>query len=218
VWLTVPLPKASIIPIAAKYGFSFHSVASAGNLMLTRWLPKDEPNLLPEGASHTIGVGGFVFDKEKKELLVVAELYAERPLAWKLPGGYVKAGETLHEAVAREVLEETGVIAEFEGVITFRQMHPHLLGKSDVYFVCLLRPKTFETRPEVAEISEVRWMSIDEYLADPVVNTFNKRVAELYASSLERGETGLLGLDDLELPEEWAKKKTFIAIFAMQHK
>jgi len=48
-------------------------------------------------------------------------------------------GESLHTAVVREVKEETGVTAEFVGVINFRQMHPHLFGKSDIYFVCLLR-------------------------------------------------------------------------------
>jgi len=36
-----------------------------------------------------------VFNPDTRELLAVAEKYAERPLSWKLPGGYVKAGTLL---------------------------------------------------------------------------------------------------------------------------
>lgn len=41
-------------------------------------------------------------------------------LGWKFPGGAVDPGEALHEAVRREVLEETGVQTEFECVLAFR--------------------------------------------------------------------------------------------------
>jgi 8-oxo-dGTP diphosphatase len=54
-----------------------------------------------------VGVGGIVV-KERQVLLIRR---ANEPLrgCWMIPGGTVTAGETLMQAVAREVLEETGI-------------------------------------------------------------------------------------------------------------
>jgi hypothetical protein len=42
-----------------------------------------------------VGVGGFVYNAEKRELLVVREKYNPTGMGspFKLPGGYVKAGK-----------------------------------------------------------------------------------------------------------------------------
>lgn len=141
-----------MIPICVKHGFEFHH-AHGATVMMTRWLPKvsclsvtraccvcvwplltpmafriqNEPCKIPDYATHTVGVGGFVLS-DAGEVLVVAEKYAERPLAWKLPGGYVAAGEQLAEAAVREVMEETGVKAEFRALVrTFPLSYYHLL-------------------------------------------------------------------------------------------
>lgn len=51
-------------------------------------------------------VDGVVFDEYGQVLLVKRK---NAPLGWALPGGFVDVGETVLEAVVREVMEETGV-------------------------------------------------------------------------------------------------------------
>nr|MBA3540482.1 NUDIX hydrolase [Deltaproteobacteria bacterium] len=59
----------------------------------------------------TVAVGAFVFDDAGRVLLVERG----RPPGvglWTVPGGKLEPGETLAAAVAREVLEETGLVVE----------------------------------------------------------------------------------------------------------
>ena len=58
-----------------------------------------------------VAVGAFVFDAENRVLLVER---ARAPGAglWTVPGGKLEHGETLVQAVAREVREETGLVVE----------------------------------------------------------------------------------------------------------
>lgn len=58
---------------------------------------------------------------------------------WKFPTGLAEAGEDVHIAAEREVLEETGIQAVFDSVLAIRQSHGLFLGKSDLFFVCALR-------------------------------------------------------------------------------
>lgn len=59
----------------------------------------------------TLAVGAVIFDEGGRVALVCR---GKPPLAgtWTLPGGSVELAESVREATAREVLEETGLVVE----------------------------------------------------------------------------------------------------------
>jgi len=58
-----------------------------------------------------VAVGGLVFDADGRVLLVERAKPPGKGL-WTVPGGRLERGETLAQAVAREIREETGLVAE----------------------------------------------------------------------------------------------------------
>ena len=173
-WLEVPIGKSALIPEAVNRGFTFHH-SGDDYLMLTAIL--QEGAWVPNFATHYIGIGGVVLTPERK-LLVVREIYgvAGRQPTLKLPGGALHPGEHLAEAVEREVLEETGVQAEFQSIACFRHWHGYRYGKSDIYFVGRLRPLSREITMQADEIQECLWLPVDDFLSREDISNFNKQI------------------------------------------
>ena len=103
--------KAGYLETVMNKGFELHHCMKE-YVMLTKWLPDPniDPDMMPNFATHFIGVGGLVVN-QRNEILVVSEKYSiERTTRhfWKLPGGLVDPHERFSVAVEREVHEETG--------------------------------------------------------------------------------------------------------------
>lgn len=84
-----------------------------------------------------VGVGAIVIDGAGEVLIVKR---AREPLAgrWSLPGGVVELGETLHDAVVREVREETGlevVVGRLADVVERVYRDPE--GRVEYHYVLL---------------------------------------------------------------------------------
>lgn len=85
---------------------------------------------------------------------------------WTMPGGVVEAGETLHEAVIREISEETGIAIEPVALAGHREfITSDAQGRVQRHFVIMCfaaRWISGDGEPALEELSELRWLKPDE--------------------------------------------------------
>ncbi|KAA8526624.1 hypothetical protein F0562_008173 [Nyssa sinensis] len=170
VWIKLPIELVNLVEPTVKEGFWYHH-AEPTYLMLVYWIPKTT-NTLPANASHRVGIGAFVMNSNG-EVLVVQENSGKfkGTGVWKFPTGVVDEGEDICAAAIREVKEEAGIETEFVEVLAFRQSHKSFFGKSDLFFVCMLRPLSYDIQKQDSEIKLAQWMQLEEYAAQPFVQT-----------------------------------------------
>ena len=111
-------------------------------------------------ATPKLDVRGAVFRGDG--ILLVQEREGE---GWSLPGGWVDVGESPGEAVAREVLEESGYAARPVKLLGLydrdrRAFPPHLWHIWKVFFLCELEDA--DRRPLGYETLDARFFGADE--------------------------------------------------------
>jgi ADP-ribose pyrophosphatase YjhB (NUDIX family) len=116
---------------------------------------------IPEryNTGYNIGVGGAVL--RGRQLLLVRRASRRGRGNWQLPGGFIEPDETVEQAVVREVQEETGVIAEVEGVLGLRNRYDPESGNG-VYVVLLLRQLGGTVRADGHEVDQAGFFTLDE--------------------------------------------------------
>jgi 8-oxo-dGTP diphosphatase len=138
----------------------------------------DDPRRHP--ARPIVGVGAVVFDAD----CVLLVKRGREPLKgeWSLPGGAVEVGESLETAVAREVLEETGLQVEVGPVIeVLDRIHHAADGRVEYHFViidylCQVREGLVKSGTDAAD---ARWV--------PLVELPSYRVSAKAQSVIEKG-------------------------------
>ncbi|XP_030966367.1 nudix hydrolase 10-like isoform X2 [Quercus lobata] len=81
---------------------------------------------------------------------------------------------------------------EFVEVLAFRQSHKSFFSKSDLLFICMLKPRNFDIEKQNLEIEAAKWMPIEDYAAQP----FNQKqelfnyVAKICLSKSKKNYTG----------------------------
>jgi ADP-ribose pyrophosphatase YjhB (NUDIX family) len=97
-----------------------------------------------EFAKTKIGVGALVF---RGESVLLVERNIPPHGLWTIPSGYQEMGETLEQAVIREVMEETGLKVHPKGIVFLRNMME--AGMIDSYSVFLCEADSKEDWPDV---------------------------------------------------------------------
>jgi 8-oxo-dGTP diphosphatase len=109
-------------------------------------------------ARPEVCVGAVAVDNER--LLLVRRGRGAAAGFWSVPGGRVEAGETLAEAVVREVLEETGLEAVCDRFLGWVER----IGDGDHFVILDFVVEVLEGRDPVAgdDAAEAQWVPLPE--------------------------------------------------------
>ncbi len=107
-----------------------------------------------------LGVGAVVVDDDR--ILLVRRGHGPAAGEWAIPGGKVEGGETLAEAVVRELLEETGLEGACGGLLGIAELldEPHMVVCD--FEVVLLGDDRASAGDDAAEVA---WVPLDEVSA-----------------------------------------------------
>jgi len=132
-------------------------------------------------ARPIVGVGAVILDGAR--VLLVRRAHEPLKGEWSLPGGVVELGETLETALAREVIEETGLdIAVGPVVEVLDRVHRAPDGRVEYHFVivdylCTVRAGVVA---HGSDASDVRWVSVSElsnhHVTDKAIEVILKAV------------------------------------------
>ncbi len=121
-----------------------------------------------------------------REVLLVERGKAPARGLWGLPGGAVEVGETIEEAVAREVLEETSVVVKpLELLTLFNSINRDDEDKVRTHFILFEYLCEYISGEVKAgdDAPDARWVSIDDldsvnimkFTKDFIVKTLTER-------------------------------------------
>jgi ADP-ribose pyrophosphatase YjhB (NUDIX family) len=128
----------------------------------------------------TLGVRGLVYDRTANSVFFIRHTYVP---GWQLPGGGVELGETMLEALERELAEEGNI--ELLGPPELRSLHAnrHASRRDHVAFYLITAFRQTSPRLRDREIAEAAFFPLDQ-LPDDTTPATRRRLAETFYAAL----------------------------------
>jgi len=124
----------------------------------------------------TLGVRGLVHDTARNSIFLIRHTYVP---GWQLPGGGVEVGETLAEALARELAEEGNIALTAPAAL--KSMHFNRRSSRRDHVGFYLIEQFSQTTPKLPdhEIAEAGFFPLDRLPRDTTPATL-RRIAEVF--------------------------------------
>lgn len=136
-----------------------------------------------------LGVAGVVVN-ELGQWLVVKKAYSGLKGHWSLPAGFVNEGETVDEAVLRELKEETGIDCFVLGLIGFRSgVIRDEISDNMAIFYCRMRDEEQPLSIQEDELLEARWLFPQELAHDEMTSVMLK---EMVSNQFEKHQLEII--------------------------
>lgn len=135
------------------------------------------------GGRHVLSVACCVLRDDAA--LLVKHAYGPTRGRWHVPGGHVELGESLAEAAAREVWEETGVQARPARIVGLRHRvteRPELGLVSDALVLWVCEYRGGEPRADGREVTAAEFLPVAEAYATPDTTAMTKEILRAAAS------------------------------------
>jgi ADP-ribose pyrophosphatase YjhB (NUDIX family) len=138
-----------------------------------------------------VGVGAVVLDGDR--VLLVKRAHEPLKGEWSVPGGAVDLGETLEEAIHREVLEETCLDVEVGPIVdVLDRIRRDAEGRVKFHYVlvdflCRPRSGTLQCASDAEDAAWAERAQLDGYgVAGTTIDVIDKAIARRSAASTPR--------------------------------